>query len=187
MRSTDLKVKIEEIEIQLLQAQEDAETLPVRAGELAAAGAEKKADELFTQAEKSAMLVKRYSATLDALKKQYADTVREEKRQTAEKELAAVSSDIDRTGKRLEKSLNELAKIWNEICDISPESYSISSLKGEKILAKLFEKSFKGGNTLNAGACCPARKIQNEVDEILKSTIRASYENSKRNILGGVN
>jgi|GEM_PF-2119818 len=187
MKSSELKMKIEAIELQLMEAQEQAEILPVKAGETAAAGDERKADELFAQAEKAGMLVKRYSATLDALKKQYADTVRTEKREQAEKEFAAVSSDIEKTGKRLEKSLAELVKIWNEICDISPESYSISSLKGEIILAKLFEKSFKGGNTLNAGACCPARKIQNEVDEILKSTIRASYENSKRNILGGVN
>ena len=187
MKSSELKMKIEAIELQLMETQEQAEILPVKAGETAAAGDERKADELFAQAEKAGMLVKRYSATLDALKKQYADTVRTEKREQAEKEFAAVSSDIEKTGKRLEKSLSELVKIWNEIIDISPDSYSVTSLKGERILAHLFSKSFTGGNVTTAGGFVPARKIQNEADEILKSTISATVENSRRNIMQGVN
>jgi hypothetical protein len=160
MRSEDLKKRIEEVEVQLLQAQEQAENLPVQAGQAAAAGDEKKADDLFSQAEKAILLIRRYSATLKALQEQFAESKKAEKAALVEQRQSVVEREAEEIQKTLDKKIQTFAEAWNSILEIKPNAVEIQSLSGSNFLKRFFadNKSILGGTGYEGGEI-PASEI----------------------------
>lgn len=172
--STDVKKRIDDIEAKLAQARTATDELPVAAGKAAADGDDRKADQLFAEAEKAAMLVKRYEATLAELRTQYNTAVAAEKESERVAKVEALNADTDATIARLSKKLIELKRVWNETIEISAQSPELNRLNGKRILQALFSKSFKGGAGASLGLSTPADVMTVEVDETLQALDRVT-------------
>lgn len=181
MRSEDLKKRIEEVEVQLLQAQEQAESLPVQAGQAAAQGEEKKADDLFGQAEKAILLIRRYSATLKALQEQFAESKKAEKAALVEQRQSVVEREAEEIQKTLDKKIQVFAEAWNSILEIKPKAIEIQSLSGSNFLKRFFadNKSILGGTGYEGGEITASEihpdRLKGYLSNMVNGNINAAF------------
>lgn len=183
MKATDLKVKITAINDQLEQARRDAESLPERAGIAAANGNETEADDLFAKAEQSSLMVRRLTATLDALQYQYAEEIEKERRQEAEKRLADVSRLADKQSDRLERAAANLAKAWNEFVVISCDDPDVMDMSGGKILSRLFTVNPPVQRDYLSGLPLPAKDFDEQgMRDVIKSFKGSTIIEVRRNL-----
>lgn len=160
MTADQLKAKIQEVELQLTEAQAQAESLPELAGIAAANNDNKKSDEIFNQAETAALNVRRHTATLSVLKQQYAEQKEIEKQIRIESELKETEKSVEKQKVILKKKLDALIEAWNELAEIQAPSPRLYNYSGSYVLGRFVGLSnFRGG--MNDHQFIPATKIIN--------------------------
>lgn len=179
------KQKIIETEKLLQDATEQAETLPEQAGLLLAEGKEVEGNKLFEQAITSSQNVKKYSAMLNALKRQFTEHRELEKSIRVENEIKQIESDVKKNEAVFKKKLEAVISAFNDLVNTPAPSSRLSSYSGGHIAGRFFDAGFRGGMYQNS--FIPAKSIDESKKNFLETYTDAILQSAKIEIKREVN